>query len=100
MMYSLGRYCRHPRRNDRRSRSSDPRAQQDTLTHNNTACVKQVRLQLPTSADNVALLAFAAACRAAVRRAAAAPGGGRYRSISPARRAHSSKPAARCCNGQ
>ena len=33
---------------------------------------KQVCVQLPTSADNVTLLAFAAKCSAAVRRAAAA----------------------------
>ena len=46
--------------------------------------VKQACGQLPTSADNVALLAVAAARRAAVRHAAAAPGGRRYRSISPA----------------
>ena len=44
--------------------------------------------QLPTSADNVTLLAFAAKRR----RAAAAPGGYRCRSISPARRAHSRNP--------
>jgi len=48
----------------------------------------QVCVQLPTPADNATLLAFAAE-----RRAAAAPGGRRDRSISPARRAHSSKPA-------
>ena len=46
--------------------------------------------QLPTSADNVTLLAFAAA----------APSGHRCRSISPARRAHSSKPAAAACSGR
>ena len=39
--------------------------------------------QLPTSADNVTLLAFAAERRAAVRRAAAAPGCRYDRSISP-----------------
>jgi len=39
-------------------------------------------------ADSVTLLAFAAE-----RRAAVAPGGRRDRSTSPARRAHSSKPA-------
>ena len=38
------------------------------------------------------LLAFAAERRAAVRLAAAAPGGRRCRSISPARRAHNSNP--------
>jgi len=54
--------------------------------------VKQACGQLPTSADNVALPAVAAARRAAVRHAAAAPGGRRYRSISPACRAHGSKP--------
>jgi len=52
-------------------------------------------VQLPTAADNVTLLAFAAA-----RRAAAAPGGHRYRSIPPARRAHSSKPATAACSGR
>ena len=56
--------------------------------------------QLPTLADNVTLLAFAAARRAVVRRAAAVPGGRRCRSISPGRRAHSSKPAAVPCSGQ
>jgi len=49
----------------------------------------------------VALPAFAAERpRVAVRRAAAAPGGRRYRSTSLAQRTHSSKPskpAARCC---
>ena len=43
---------------------------------NNTACAKQVRLQLPTSADNAALLAFATAhtvlLHAVLRRLAAA----------------------------
>jgi len=48
---------------------------------------KQVCVQLPTSADKVTLLAFAA-----VRRAAAALGGRRYQSISPARLAHNSNP--------
>jgi len=43
---------------------------------------KQVCVQLPTSADNVTLLAFAAARRAAVRPAATAPGGCRYQLIS------------------
>jgi len=47
------------------------------------------------SADNVALPAFAA-----VRRAAAALAGRRDRSISPARRAHSSKPAAAASSGR
>ena len=55
---------------------------------------QQVCVYIPTSADNVTLLAYTAQCRAAVRLAAAAPGGRRYRSISPARRVHSSKPAA------
>jgi len=45
------------------------------------------------SADNVTLLVFAAE-----RRAAAAPGGRRYRSSFPARRAHSSKRAAATCS--
>jgi len=61
---------------------------------------EEVCVQLPTSADSVTLLAFAAERRAAVRRAAAAPGGRHDRSISPARRAHSSKPAARCWSGR
>ena len=52
--------------------------------------------QLPTSADNVALLAFAAAAR----RAAAAAGGLRCRSVSPVRRAHNSKPATAACSGR
>jgi len=56
---------------------------------------QQVCVQLPTPADNATLLAFAAE-----RRAAAAPGGRRDRSISPARRAHSSKPAVAACGGQ
>ena len=55
---------------------------------------QQVCVCIPTSADNVTLLAYTAQCRAAVRSAAAAPDGRRYRSISPARRIHSSKPAA------
>ena len=46
-----------------------------------------------TSADNVTLLAFAAE-----RCAALAPVGRRNRSISPARRTHSSKPAAAPCS--
>ena len=50
---------------------------------------KQVCVQLPTSADNVTLLVFAADRRPAVRRAAAAPllrlsGPPTLRSISPA----------------
>ena len=55
---------------------------------------QQVCVYIPTSAVNVTLLAYTAQCRAAVRLAAAAQGGRRYRSISPARRVHSSKPAA------
>jgi len=55
----------------------------------------QVCLQLPTSADIVTLLAFAAE-----RRAAAAPADRRDQSVSPARRAHSSKPAAAACSGR
>ena len=50
-----------------------------------------VCVQLPTSADSVTLLAFAAERRAAVRRC---------RSISPAWRAHDSKPAAAACGGR
>ena len=56
---------------------------------------QQVYVQLPTSADNATLLALAAECRAA-----AAPGGRRCRSISPARRAHSSKPTVAACIGR
>ena len=58
---------------------------------------KSVFVQLPTSADNVALPAFAAVpCGAAAadRRPC------RSRSISPARRAHSSKPAAVAGDGR
>ena len=55
----------------------------------------QVCVKLPTSADNVTLLAFAAE-----RRAAAAPDGRRNRSISAAHRAHSSKLAAAACSGR
>jgi len=52
--------------------------------------------ELPTSAANVALPACVAARRAAApwRRPCS------NRSISPTRRAHSSKPAARCCSGR
>jgi len=56
---------------------------------------QQVCVQLPTPADNATLLAFAAK-----RRAAAALGGRCDRSMTPARRAHSSKPAAAACGGQ
>ena len=49
--------------------------------------LKKVCVQLPTSADNVTLLALLL-------------NGRRCPSTSPARRAHSSKPAARCCSGQ
>ena len=56
---------------------------------------KQVCVELPTSADCVTPLAFTAECRAV-----AAPSGRRYRSISPAHRAHSSKPAAAVCSGR
>ena len=55
---------------------------------------RQIYAQLPTSADNVALPAFAVAHSAAVRRPCSS------RSISPARRAHSSKPAAAACGGR
>ena len=54
---------------------------------------KQVRVQPPTSAINVTLLAFAAERRAAAPLLLDAR---RCRSISPAHRTHSSKPAARC----
>ena len=63
-------------------------------------CSIQHCVQFPTTADNVSLLAFAAECRAAVRRAAAVSGGRCCRSISPVHRAHSSKPAATACNGR
>jgi len=43
---------------------------------------------------------ISAECRVAVRRAAALLSGHRYRLISPARWAHSSKPAAVACSGQ
>jgi len=64
--------------------------------------LKQIRVQPPTAAVNVTLLAFAADRRAAVNmdRKAAAPAADApcsNRSISPA---HSSKPAARCCSGR
>ena len=49
---------------------------------------KEVCVQLPTSADNVTLLAFAAERRPCSNR-----------SISPGRRAHSSKPAAAAFGG-
>ena len=55
---------------------------------------RQIYAQLPTSADNVALPAFAAAHRAVERRPCSS------RSISPARRAHSSKPAAAAADRQ
>ena len=52
----------------------------------------QASVQPPTSADNVALPAFARRTPCCSARAAAAPGGRRDRSISTARRALSSKP--------
>jgi len=55
---------------------------------------RQIYAQLPTSADNVALPAFAAAHRAVERRPCSS------RSISPARRAHSSKPVTAACGGR
>jgi len=61
------------------------------------------KIIVTTAAVNVTLLAFAAGRRAAVLRAVAAPlllGTRRCRSISSARRALSSKPAARCCSGR
>ena len=61
---------------------------------------KNVFVQLLWSAENVALPAFAHATRAAVRRAAVELGGRRDQSISPARRAHSSKAAATACGGR
>jgi len=48
----------------------------------------------------VTLLAFAAEHGPAVCRDAAAPGGRPGQSVSPARRAHSSKPATCCCSGR
>jgi len=63
--------------------------------------VEQVCVQLPTSADNVTLLALllnAPCCCAPC--CCGAPDGRTDRSISPARRAHSSKPAAAACSGQ
>ena len=62
------------------------------------ASMKQVCVQLPTSADNVALPAFAAARRAAARLLL---GAGRAAiDRSHGRRAHSSKPAAGACGGR
>ena len=59
-------------------------------------CAIQTKTNLcsASSADNVALPAFAAAHRAAVRRPCSS------RSISPARRAHSSKPVTAACGGR
>jgi len=57
--------------------------------------VKQVCVEPRPLAVNMTLLTFAAERSAA----AAAPGGRRDRLIS-CRRAHSSKPAARCCSEQ
>jgi len=57
----------------------------------------QVGVQPPTSANNVALPAFAATRRAVVRLLLSA---GINRSISPDRRAHSSKIAAAACGGR
>jgi len=63
--------------------------------------LKQVRVQVPTSADKVALLAFAAQCNLpAARHCYMAPGDRRCRSVSPAGTALSSKPAAEACSGQ
>ena len=63
--------------------------------------LKQVSVQVPTSADKVALLAFAAQCNLpAARRCCMAPGDRRCRSVSPAGTALSSKPAAEACSGQ
>jgi len=56
-------------------------------TEKTTKLQEQFCVQLPTSADNVALPAFATA-----RRAAAAYGARRDRSINPLRLAYSSKP--------
>ena len=76
-----------------------------SLSGSTKVLFKQVCVQLLTSADNVTLLAFAADRRAAVDmdRKAVAPAADApcsNRSISPARGAHSSKPAAHCCSGR
>jgi len=76
-------------------------ARGDPLCHRTENKLKQqVGVQLPTPAGNVTLLAFAVERLVVVCRAALAPHGRRYRSISPARRAHSSKPTARCFCGR
>ena len=59
---------------------------------------KQVCVQLPTSAENVSLPAFAAGCHAVRCGCCWEPGSNR--SISPALRAHGSKPIAAACGGQ
>jgi len=60
---------------------------------------KQVRVQPPTPAVNVTLLTFTADRRAAA--ASLLLGAGRATiDRYPARWAHSSKPAARCCSGR
>jgi len=60
--------------------------------------INRVCVQLPTSAVNVTLLAFAAERRAAAPLLLSA--GHADRSTSPACRAHSSKPAAAECAGK
>jgi len=55
---------------------------------NNKCYITSLSVQLPTSADSVTLLAFAAERQPCSSR-----------SISPAHRAHSSKPAAAACGG-
>jgi len=59
---------------------------------------QKVSVQLPTSAETVALPTFAAACRAAAQRLLSADHQPcSNRSISATRRAHSSKPATAAC---
>jgi len=55
------------------------------------ACLAQVCCQLPSSADNMTLLAFAAERRAAVRLAAAA--------VDRCHLGPQQQPAAHCCSG-
>ena len=62
--------------------------------------IQQVCVQLPTSADNVALPAFAAARRAAARLLLTAGPPCSNRFISLGRRAHSSKPTAAVRGGR
>jgi len=75
-------------------------------THESPRNHEQTRVQLPTPAENVPLLVFTAE-RGAVAHAAAplllpwsVTRRRRCQSISPARQAHSSKPAAAACGGR